>query len=85
MENERERYGLSERFFEICKEKIGKSKRYLTNQRDEGVYNSEWRIIVPKNIFSLKNGDLLDADILSLTRPRHEKNAIEKKIFNKNV
>ncbi len=61
--NAKDRHGLSDLFFEICKEKIGKSKRYLTGPPAEGVYNSEWKLVVPKNIFNLKNGDLTDADI----------------------
>jgi predicted transcriptional regulator of viral defense system len=63
LENDRERYGLSEHFFEICKGKIGNSKRYLTDKNADGVYSLKWKVIVPKNIFNLKNGDLPDADI----------------------
>ena len=43
--------------------KTGKSKRYLTGDQTTGVYQSEWKLVVPKNIFNLKNGEVTDADI----------------------
>ncbi len=61
--NAKERNGLSNSFFEICKEKIGKSKRYLTGPGIDGVYNPEWKMVVPKSVFNIKNGELLDADV----------------------
>lgn len=46
---------ISDQFFEICKEKIGLSKRYLTKDFHEGKYDSTWRLIVPLGINILKN------------------------------
>ena len=57
------RHGLSDIFFDICKMKTGKSKRYLAGQISGGVYNSEWKMIVPENILSLKNGALPYANV----------------------
>lgn len=47
---------ISDRFFEIRKEKIGLSKRYLTRDCHEEKYDSTWRLIVPLGINTLKNG-----------------------------
>lgn len=47
---------LSQNFINYCKSKIGKSTRYLIKEAmNEGVYNKEWKIIVPKG--SLDNID----------------------------
>lgn len=48
---------LSDHFFEICKGKIGLSKRYLTKDCQEGKYDSTWRLIIPPGINTLKNGE----------------------------
>lgn len=58
-----EKMGLSDTFFDNCKEKIGKSKRYLTRDLEHGHYNDEWKLVVPENIHDMKNGEMLDADI----------------------
>ena len=58
-----DKHGLSDAFFETCREKIGKSKRYLTKDKTKGVYESKWQLIVPLNVDSMKNGELLDANI----------------------
>ena len=58
-----DKHGLSESFFEVCKGHIGKSKRYMTKDKTKGVYESMWQLIVPLNIASMKNGELLDANI----------------------
>lgn len=58
-----EKMGLSDAFFDSCKEQIGKSKRYLTRDQTSGQYNDEWKLIVPVEIYELKNGVILDADI----------------------
>lgn len=52
--------GLSNRFFELCREKAGKSKRYLTKEMTHGKYNSIWGLVVPDNMYNLKNGVLDD-------------------------
>ena len=48
--------GLSDTFFELCKGKIGKSKRYLTKDISDVIYDGTWKIVVPKNIAHIKNG-----------------------------
>ena len=56
--------GLSEEFFEVCKAKIGKSKRYLTNDNYKGIYDDRWKIVVPANLKQLRNGEgYIDAHI----------------------
>jgi hypothetical protein len=49
--------GLSDSFFEVCMKKIGKSKRYLTKDASDMVYDNDWKIVVPKNITLIKNGE----------------------------
>ncbi len=55
--------GLSDDFFDKCKEQIGKSKRYLTRDQQGGRYDDEWKLIVPEHLHDMKNGVNLDADI----------------------
>lgn len=53
---------LSYAFIDYCKEKIGKSRRYLLNDSYEGsTYNSEWELMVPKGLFEIteQDGDIL--------------------------
>lgn len=59
----KEQMGLSDEFFDECKDKIGKSKRYLTKDMFDGRYNDEWKLIVPKNMHHMKNGVIEDAAI----------------------
>ncbi len=57
-------FELSDVFFEECKKHIGNSKRYLmTEKKSANHYDKEWRLIVPDNIFNMKNGVFEDADI----------------------
>ncbi len=43
---------VSDRFFEFCLGQIQKSKRYLTEPGDDNlIYNSKWRLYVPKGLF----------------------------------
>ena len=42
---------LSEELISYCKSKIGKSTRYLT--KDSTNYNSEWKLVVPKDLFQI--------------------------------
>lgn len=45
---------LSNAFIDCCKEKIGKSRRYLLKEALEGnIYNSEWEMMVPEGLFKL--------------------------------
>ena len=51
--------GLSDHFFEICRSKIGQSKRYLTRDDQSGSINNEWNLIIPVGFMSQKNGEVL--------------------------
>lgn len=55
--NLRKQLGLSDEFFSLCRQKIGKSKRYLTKDTSDAVYNDTWKIVVPKSISHIKNGE----------------------------
>lgn len=57
-----DKMGLSDEFFDTCKEKIGMSKRYLTRDQGNGQYNAEWKLVIPDGLHN-KNGEMLDADI----------------------
>lgn len=49
--------GLSDEFFKVCLEKIGKSKRYLSSDYKNGKYDSTWQLVIPEAIYSMKNGE----------------------------
>ena len=59
----KEKMGLSDEFFDICKSQIGKSKRYLTKDMSGGRYVDEWKLVIPENIYNMKNGVIEDATI----------------------
>lgn len=59
----RKQLGLSEKFFEVCKKHIGKSKRYLTCDMESGRYNDDWKLVIPEQLNSIKNGVMEDASI----------------------
>ena len=59
----KEKMGLSDEFFDICKNQIGKSKRYLTKDMSGGRYVDEWKLVIPENIYNMKNGVIEDATI----------------------
>lgn len=59
----KEKIGLSDVFFETCREQIGKSKRYLTRDQEGGQYDNIWKLVIPSRIESIKNGVMEDADI----------------------
>ena len=59
----KEKMGLSDEFFDICKSQIGKSKRYLTKDMSSGRYVDEWKLVIPENIYNMKNGVIEDATI----------------------
>lgn len=44
---------LSEMFFDLCKSKIGKSIRYLTDKYESKIYIPEWQLYVPQYILLL--------------------------------
>ena len=52
----KEQMGLTDEFFDTCKSQIGKSKRYLTKDMSGGRYVDEWKLVIPNNIYSIKNG-----------------------------
>lgn len=46
---EKERLGLSERFFEHCRSNMGSSVRYLNQAaKEDGVFVKEWQLVVPR-------------------------------------
>lgn len=53
---------ISSEFLEYCKRQTGKSTRYLLREsRYDGIYNSEWKLVIPEEIFYIKeqgDGDL---------------------------
>ena len=53
------KFSLSDHFFEVCKIKTGRSKRYLVKGCTNGKYNKEWKLIVPQNIFNMKNEEFM--------------------------
>jgi len=56
LDNYRKEMQLSKDFFEYCKSKIGKSRRYLMiDFKKESFYNREWELMVPKRLFKLTN------------------------------
>lgn len=55
--------GISDDFIMACRDRIGKSKRYLSNGINNPGYSDEWRLVYPKNIKRMKNGGGEDAAI----------------------
>lgn len=49
----KEQMNLSNKFFDICNAKIGKSVRYLTDKYESKIYIPEWKLYVPQYILSL--------------------------------
>jgi len=43
---------LSDDFFKECRQKIGKSIRYLTDTSNSNIYHKEWKLYAPENILS---------------------------------
>lgn len=56
LKSQQQRLGLSDGFFQICKDRVGLSKRYLTKDCKEGKYDTIWRLVVPSQMYYLKNG-----------------------------
>ena len=54
---------ISDEFINICKDRSGSSKRYLTNGINEPAYSGEWKLVYPQNIKWMKNGGTEDAAI----------------------
>jgi predicted transcriptional regulator of viral defense system len=56
-------FNLSDAFFSECAAHIGKSTRYLTGN-NEGIYNGEWRLVVPPDLMkTINKGVTSDADL----------------------
>lgn len=58
LENFCQHLNLSDYFFDVCQEKIGKSKRYFTNNMIHGTYVDKWKLVVPKNLYGFSNGNV---------------------------
>ena len=50
---------ISEDFFDECKSRIGKSKRYLVRKMTGGSYDNDWKLVVPENISGTQKGVIL--------------------------
>ena len=50
-----EQLGLSDAFFEHCKEQIGNNVSYLSPNEDCDTYDKKWKLCVPKAILGLKS------------------------------
>jgi len=50
LEHYKEQLHLSDNFIELCRNRIGKSTRYLTNNSTK--YCKEWRLVIPEELFS---------------------------------
>lgn len=50
LEHYKEQLHLSDNFIELCRNRIGKSTRYLTNNSTK--YCKEWRLVIPKELFN---------------------------------
>jgi len=54
LDHYRKEMQLSKEFIEYCKDKIGKSRRYLVSEaRDDNSYNSEWKLMIPQGLFEM--------------------------------
>lgn len=56
LKSQQQRLGLSDGFFQTCKDRVGLSKRYLTKDCKEGRYDTIWQLVVPSQMYYLKNG-----------------------------
>ena len=52
LEHFKQEVKLSKDFFDLCKQKMGKSTRYLTDQSESTHYFKEWKLCAPGNILS---------------------------------
>lgn len=52
LDHYRKEIQLTKEFIEYCKDKIGKSRRYLVSAaKEDSSYNSEWKLMVPEGLF----------------------------------
>lgn len=54
LKSQQERIGLSNEFFQICENRIERSKSYLTEDYNKGKYDTIWRLVVPEKMYYLK-------------------------------
>ncbi|HZJ98810.1 MAG TPA: type IV toxin-antitoxin system AbiEi family antitoxin [Tissierellaceae bacterium] len=62
LDHYREEMQLSKGFIEYCKDKIGKSRRYLVSEaKGDSFYNSEWELMIPEGLFEItdQGGNIL--------------------------
>ena len=59
------KFHLSNKFFNICKQNIGKSSRYLlkNSYTNDLVFNKEWALIIPRNLWFEMEGCNVNAGI----------------------
>ena len=62
LEDKKAQLGLSNAFFDECKNKIGKSKRYLSKDYKQGNFQKEWNLIIPYELDVMKNGEIKGYD-----------------------
>ena len=60
---DRDTLNLSEKFFDKCHSNIGKSKRYLTKDPFESVFDSYWNLVIPKHYMHIRNSEAFENDI----------------------
>jgi len=53
LEHFKQEVKLSDHFFNVCKQKVGKSTRYLTDLTDSTHYFKAWKLCAPTNILSV--------------------------------
>lgn len=50
LSEQKEQLGLSDDFYKKCQSEIGKSKRYLSRDLINGVYDDQWKLVVPQHL-----------------------------------
>jgi len=53
LEHFKQEVKLSDNFFDVCKQKLGKSTRYLTDSTESTHYFKGWKLCAPTNILSV--------------------------------
>ncbi|MBQ9360747.1 MAG: hypothetical protein IJT96_06895 [Lachnospiraceae bacterium] len=48
---------ISDAFINECRRKIGNSKRYITNDITNVAYSDSWKLVYPRNMKGIKNGE----------------------------
>lgn len=58
-----DRTEISADFLNYCKSNMSHGNRYICSDIGNGVYESDWKLIVPSNLGKMKNGGLLYAEV----------------------